>query len=176
MFITGDTVMHPAEGVCTVENVTSMSFSGMPARMYYVLHPATEKSSAVVYMPVERGDAVLRRLLSREDILALIRASREQEDIYIADSRMRRDAYTKLLASGDYAKIIRMIAILHEERERRAADGRKPCATDEAILTQAERLVHQEFSRVLGLSLPDTIAFIRRQAEPAPDSDGALIG
>ena len=71
----GDTVMHPSEGVCTIADLRRMALSGMLERTYYVLKPATQKGSATVYMPVARGNTVLRPLLSEQDIRALIRRS-----------------------------------------------------------------------------------------------------
>lgn len=166
MFAVGDTVMHPSEGVCTVEDVRTMQFAKQP-REYYVLRPSTEKSSSTVYMPVDRGDTMLRRLLSRQDIVSLIHQSAQQPSQWIEDSRMRKDAYAKIIAGGDYAQIIRMICDLHKSREQRAEEGKKPCASDETLLNQAERLVHQEFSHVLHLSAEETVAFIRKELEKA---------
>ena len=74
MYQVGNTVMHPSEGICAVEDIRRMRF-GAQEREYYVLRPTMENSSSTVYLPVERGDAVLRKLLSREDILSMIRES-----------------------------------------------------------------------------------------------------
>ena len=80
MFNAGDTVMHPAEGVCHVEDVRTLQFGSAP-QLYYVLHPTGEKASSTVYLPVFRGDSVLRRLLSREDILRLIHESADYDGL-----------------------------------------------------------------------------------------------
>ena len=40
----GDTVMHPSEGVCSIQELRRMDMSGAP-RTYYILKPATDKSS-----------------------------------------------------------------------------------------------------------------------------------
>ena len=165
MFGIGDTVMHPSEGVCSVEDIRTFQFSGGQPRPYYVLHPTMEKGSSTVYMPTDRGDTVLRRLLSRQDILDLIHRSGDYAGLWVEDSRLRKDAFSRILSEGNYAKIIRMILELHEERNRRLAEGKKPCASDEALLAQAERIVHQEFSYVLHLSLEDTVAFICRELQ-----------
>ena len=127
------------------------------------LKPSTEKSSSTVYMPVARGNAVLRRLLSKEDILALIRASKKHAGLWIADSKQRKEAFSRILTEGDYAKIIRMIQEIHEERTYREQEGKKPCAADEAILAEAEHLLHQEFSYVLHMSVEEITAFVRKE-------------
>lgn len=76
VFCIGDTVMHPAEGVCVIEEIRPMTFSGTQSRAYYILKPDAFKNSSTVYMPVARGNTVLRRLLSRQDIDAIIERSR----------------------------------------------------------------------------------------------------
>lgn len=158
----GDTVMHPSEGVCSIEELRRMDMSGAP-RTYYILKPATEKSSSTIYMPVARGNTVLRRLFSKSDILELIHRSGEYAGLWIADGKQRKESFTRILSEGDYAKIIRMMVEIHEERIRRSAEGKKPCAADEAILAEAERLLHQEFSYVLHMSLEETAAFVRSE-------------
>ena len=107
IFSAGDTVMHPSEGICTIEELRRMDLSGAQ-RAYYILKPASEKNSSTVYLPVARGNAILRRLLSRAEILSFIRRSRECAALWIADTKLRRDAFSKILAEGEYAKIIRM--------------------------------------------------------------------
>ena len=165
LFAAGDTVMHPSEGVCRVEDVRAMRFPPQPERRYYVLRPSQDKgsASAVVYLPVARGNAVLRRLLSVRDIDALIRESRALPSLWIEDTKLRKEAFQQVLRGGDYARVIRMITEIREYGEARAAAGKKPCAGDEAIREEAERLLHEEFSCVLGLSRADTVAYIRRR-------------
>lgn len=161
-FRIGDTVLHPSEGVCTIEELRRMDLSGVP-RTYYILKPTTQKSSSTVYLPIERGNSLLRRLLNEQDILDTIHRACEYGDLWIADSKQRKEAFTRILAEGDYAKIIRMMQQLHLERILREQSGKKACAADEAILAEAERLVHQEFSYVLHMSTEETSAFIRRE-------------
>lgn len=160
MYQSGDTVMHPSEGICRVESIRAMQFSGGVKRDYYILKPAADKSSATVYLPVERGDATLRKLLARQDILDMIHRSAQCGDLWVADSKQRKDVFQRILSEGDYPKIIRIICLLHEEGERRLSEGKKPCASDEMIREQAEQRIHQEFSYVLHMSREETVRFI----------------
>lgn len=162
LYQVGDTIMHPSEGVCTVTAIKPMPFRGVE-QPYYVLKPALEKSSSTVYLPVSRGNAILRRLLSEADIRALIRRSGECGDVWIDDSKQRKEAFSRILTEGDYARIIRMMTEIRAHSAQREAEGKRPCAADEAILAEAERLLHQEFSQVLHLSAAETAAYIARK-------------
>ena len=159
----GDTVMHPSEGVCTIAELRRMALSSMPERTYYVLKPAMQKGSSTVYLPVARGNAILRPLLSEQAIRDLIRQSEAYAGLWIADSKLRKEAFTRILSEGNIARIIRMIAEIHEQNAKRALEGKKPCASDEAILAEAERLLHQEFSYVLHMSPEETAAFVCKE-------------
>jgi len=163
LFLADDTVIHPSEGVCIIKEFKSMCFRGSESCLYYVLKPSDPKSSSTVYLPVPRGNAILRRLFSEADILALIHRSSDYAGLWIADSKQRKDAFTRILQEGNYAKIIRMVLEIHQANAYRIAEGKKACASDEAILQNAERLLHQEFSYVLKLSKEETIAFIIRE-------------
>lgn len=163
IYAAGDTVIHPSEGVCTIEDIRPMQFGGSETHRYYILKPATEKSSSTVYLPVSRGNDILRRLLSEADIRALIHSSSAYAGLWIADSKQRKEAFSRILQEGNYAKVIRMIQEIRQENARRVNEGKKPCAADEAIQNEAERLLHQEFSYVLHLSIEDTAAFVARE-------------
>ena len=162
MYQTGDTVMHPSEGICTVEAIRSMQFAGT-ARDYYVLKPDADSSSSTVYLPVERGDAMLRRLLSRKDVIELIHQSAECDDPWVEDSKKRKEAFQRILDEGNYPRIIRMIRALYEKGELRMSEGKKPCAADEALRERAERLIHQEFAYVLHMNQNETADFVCRE-------------
>lgn len=170
LYATGDTVMHPSEGICTIHELRLMEFGGTEKRLYYILKPTTAKSSSTVYLPIARGNSILRRLLTRESIYSLIARSSEYAGLWIADSKQRKDAFSKILSEGNYAKIIRMLQEIYEENAARQAEGKKPCSSDDAIRAEAERLLHQEFSYVLNLSLEDTAAFIVNELNKANKS------
>lgn len=159
MYQIGNTVMHPSEGICSVEDIRKMRF-GPQEREYYVLRPTMENGSSTVYLPIERGDVMLRKLLSRDDILAMIRESKQYAGLWIDDGRLRKERFTEILHEGNYAKIIQMICELHEHNAKRVAEGKRLPATDEHLLNDAQRLLHQEFSYVLGMNMEKTVQFI----------------
>lgn len=160
-FLPEETVMHPTEGVCFIEELKPMAFSNQQ-RLYYILKPVAEKSSSTVYLPVNRGNQTLRRLLTQETILKLIREAANYESLWISDSKQRKESFTRILSEGDHVKLIRLIQELHEHRALREQEGKKSCAADENILAEAEKRLHQEFSHVLHMNLDETVAFIKQ--------------
>ena len=154
-------IMHPSEGICTIEKLKPMVFANH-TRLYYVLKPASEKSSSTVYLPVNRGNHALRRLLTRENILKLIQDAANHESLWISDNKQRKEAFNRILSDGDHVKMIKLIQELHEHRIMRGQEGKKNCSSDENILAEAEKRLHQEFSQVLHVSLEETIAYIRQ--------------
>ena len=163
VFSREDTVMHPSEGVCQVQEVRRMRFGSLPEQAYYVLKPSAKSGSSVVYLPVARGNEILRRLLGPAEIDGLIRDSRELPPLWIAETKQRKESFLRVLRSGDYAQVIRMITEIRAHGEARIAAGKKPCVGDESVREEAERLLHEEFSLALGLSREDTINYIRER-------------
>lgn len=161
VFRIGETVMHPSEGICTIEELKHMDFSNT-TRAYYILKPLAEKSSSTVYMPVFRGNHMLRRLLTKDTILRMIQEAAHHESLWIDDNKQRKDVFTHILSEGNHLKIIKLIQELHEHRILREQEGRKNCAADENILAEAERRLHQEFSHVLHMNLEETTSFVRQ--------------
>jgi len=161
VFCMGETVMHPAEGVCCIAELKPMVFSNRQ-RLYYILKPIAEKSSSTVYLPVNRGNHMLRRLLTQESILKLIHEAANCESLWISDSKQRKESFMHILSEGDHVKLIKLIQELHEHRILREQEGKKKCAADENILAEAEKHLHQEFSHVLHMNMEETVTYIQQ--------------
>lgn len=161
VFRIGETVMHPSEGICNIEELKRMDFSNN-THTYYVLKPVAEKSSSTVYLPVARGNHILRRPLTRDTILKMIQDAANHESLWISDNKQRKETFTRILSEGNHVKLIRLILELHKHRLLREQEGKKCSASDKAILDEAEQRLHQEFSHVLHMNIEETISFIRR--------------
>lgn len=140
-----------------------MRFGTNAPQDYYILKPEMDKSSATIYLPVARGNAVLRRLLTQADIDGLIAHARTLDIPWEEDSKKRKELFSSILSSGDHAQIIRMLTLIDEHTTLRLAEGKKPCASDESIRKTAEALLFQEFSHVLKCSSDETIRYIREK-------------
>ena len=53
MFQLGDTVVHPRDGLCVVEDIRTEEFQTGEPRQYYLLRPLAE-GGVTVYLPVDQ--------------------------------------------------------------------------------------------------------------------------
>ncbi|MBQ9010599.1 MAG: CarD family transcriptional regulator [Clostridia bacterium] len=165
----GDIVMHPSEGICVIEKIEAREFNAS-SMTYYVLKPKLGKSSSTVYLPVNRGNTLLRHLLVKTEIDQIIFDSISCPSLWIEDNKKRKKTFNDLLSEGDYVKLIRMIQDIHTHTEERIAEGKKPCTADETVCEEAERLLHHEFAYVLGLPVEEIAGYIQERLDRSPNA------
>lgn len=158
MFQVNDTVMYGHSGVCRIVDIRTENFSGED-RLYYVLKPAGNDSSTI-YCPVDCDKIPIRRLLSIEEIHALIRALPESEIEWIDNDQLRRERYTEILRRGECLELARLIRTLFLHREKLRQTGKKFHQTDEKLLKEAEKALHGELAHVLHIDPEEVAPFI----------------
>ena len=130
MFEKNEAVLYGTHGVCQVLGKEEQDFAGS-CRPYYVLKPVYEQAS-VVYVPADNPGLVarMRRLESREEILALLRSSAGDEPGWIEDDNRRHTVYRETLQSGERQRIFRMIReLLSTKRSSKARAAACTCRT-----------------------------------------------
>ena len=159
MFQTGDTVMHPTAGVCRILDIRTEKFGGA-LRLYYVMQPVYDGANSRLFVPVDSDKVALRRLLSAQQIDAILSQVPSAAVAWPEDERVRTETFSSLLRSGNHAAIVKMIALLFEHKEDLQKKSKKLHQSDERLLREAQTLIHQEFSFALGLAEADTIRYI----------------
>lgn len=156
MFRIGDTVIHPAEGVCEITEITEKTFGGK-AEEYYVLKSVYD-GQATVYIPVEtvRLKKKIRRALSKTEIDGIIGLLPESEPIETDNDNQRRLLFKDILTSGDTTEISRMLKTVYRLKNEIRKSGKKMKVSDERIIKETERSLFYEFAFSLGVE-PDTV-------------------
>lgn len=160
----GSLVVYGSNGVCRVEEIRREAFTGTP-RDYYILSPADDKKT-VIYVPTDEVSltAQMRPLLSRDELVALIRESyREGACEWINDPRARSESFRQILQSGNRRDLFRMLRTIYERRESQVAQGRRLYAADENAFHQAEKLLHGEIAAILSIHPDEVQSFIQSQ-------------
>lgn len=163
MFRIGEVVSYGATGICTIEDikVMSLSRSGTNKQEYYILRPAAAPT-CITYIPTgnEALTAKMRRVYTGGEIDALILSVKEEKLEWIEDTRRRADTFSQIVSKGITPELLKLIACLYLEKKSRSGTGRKFCATDEKILSSAERIVSEEFAYALGIAQNEVSAYI----------------
>ncbi len=164
MFDIGSCVVYRAEGVCRIVDIRTENFGTVNgAEQYYILSPQNDpKSTLFVPIENEKLTALMRCLLSAEQINELCRTLREERIQWIPESRARNNLFRELLAEGDRSKLIPMILTVTEQIEEQTKAGKKPTATDQNALRRAKKLLFDEFCTTTDLaSEQDVLSLLR---------------
>ena len=155
----GDCVHYGAHGVCRVCGREARDVGGKQ-RMYIALKP-TGRENILLYLPedAEPEKVRLRQLLSRQELLDLIDQCRLAPVEWISDSKLRREAFSKTLRSGDAGALLQMMRAIRLRQEA-LPQGKQLPMSDQEMLQAARRQLYSELSCVLSLEESQVQPFI----------------
>ncbi len=150
MYSVGQMVLYGPHGVCTVAEIETRQIDRQKVE-YYALEPVGHREDRFL-VPTGNQAALskLKPLLSPQQLEALLSAA-QLDGEWIADENRRKQRYRELIVSGDRGAILSMVHAIHHHREQQLAIGRKLHLCDENFLRDAQKLLAQEFSIVLGI-------------------------
>ncbi|MCI8280839.1 MAG: CarD family transcriptional regulator [Lachnospiraceae bacterium] len=152
MFKKGDYIVYGSTGICVIEDITTMDLPGVTKeRLYYVMLPYG-KNGNKIFTPVDNPKMKLRRVLTKEETLALIDEIPAMEQVGISEEKLREQKYKEYLRSCECKNWIRMIKTLYHRNQERISQGKKVTATDERYFKLAEENLYTEFS--ISLDIP----------------------
>lgn len=166
MYSRGDTVIYSTAGICTVDDVREEEFvsSGTEKQDYYILKPKSNPTS-VIFIPV--GNKLLtskmRSIMKKEEIDALLDSVSTKEIVWIDDRRQRLDLFKQILLGGISPELFMMIRCIFLHREESISNGKKPSATEDGILKDAQKIVCEEFAYSLDIPESDVGGYILKK-------------
>ncbi len=165
MFETGDTVIYGSQGVCKITGKEQKRI-GSQYVDYFVLQPVYDENSTI-FVPANNELLMgkMKSVLSQEEIYEMINSISDDEIIDALDDNERREQYQKIIAEGDRRMLFRLIKTLYLKKLSQEKKGKKLHQSDEAILKQAEKLLHNEFALVLDMKPDEVLPFIINSIE-----------
>ena len=161
MFEVGDCIVCGNNGICTVENISTIDVPDIdPNRLYYILRPVYAKSS-VVYIPVDNEKIIMRKVLTQEQVKELIDHIPEIETIAEMNDKQREERFKECMKHYDCEDWIKVIKTLYLRRQERMEKGQKVTATDARYLKTAEDHLYCEFA----IERNEVVDFITNQIE-----------
>jgi CarD family transcriptional regulator len=170
MFKVNDVVVYGTQGVCEIVGIDEKRIDGA-SKNYFVLKPKDARE-AIFYVPTwnEKAWGKMRRVLTQQEVDALIDSMPDSTPIWIANENERKEAYKKILASGDQAAILSMVQALYAHKTAREAEGKRLHMSDEYFMKDAEQLLYNEWQYVLNVDKDGLMAYIFSRIESRKES------
>ena len=165
MFKINDVVVYGSQGVCEILDIEEKKIGG-ESKSYFVLKPKADRG-ATFYVPTwnEKAWGKMRKVMTKKDVNALIDSMPNKTPTWISNENERKEAYKKILASGDQAAIISMIQALFIHKRERETEGKRMHMSDERFMKEAEQILYNEWQYVLNVDKAGLMAYIFERIE-----------
>ena len=163
MFQVGDMVCYGTAGACRITSHEARRY-GDKVQNCFVLKPVFDKSMTIC-VP-DGNPALMERMhpvMTREEILALIREMPGENAQCDPDPDARKKYYHETLKNGDHRELLRMVKALYAFKKKRQAAGKRLSGFDENAMREAENMLYSEFALVLDIQPKEVVPFIRRE-------------
>lgn len=161
MFQVNDRIVYGTQGVCVVTKIGKLSISVADKhRQYYTLCPIYQRDE-VIYVPVDNSKIMMRPVLSREEVDALISEIAELDTVWIVNEREREAQYKAALLSCDCRELVKIIKTLYQRKQAREKEGKKVTSVDERYFSQAEDQLYGELAYVLDMEKEEVQPYIK---------------
>ncbi len=165
-FEKGSYVKYSTNGVCLVDEIGVPDFRADDPADYYILTPLSAKSTTI-FVPVDSEVLVskMRPLLTKEEIDDTVNAVKNDDIEWISDRKERANKFSEILASDRPVDLLRLAGCIYLKKSELEKLNKKLTITDLNALTQAEKLIENEFSFVLGIADDEVTNYIRAKLE-----------
>lgn len=160
MFEKGAYVIYGSNGICSVQDITTLNLTGVDKnREYYLLKPVYS-SGSTVYTPVDMADKLLRPALSREEADCLIKSMPDIPPITITNEKTLENTYKEYMRSNSCTAWVQLIKTIYLRREKRILKGHKITALDSRYFNLAETTLYGELAIALDKPRDEIKAYI----------------
>lgn len=165
MFQKGDYVICGNNGICCVQDVTTLDISGVDKkRKYYLLKPVFQ-STSTVYVPLDAADKSIRKASSRQEADELIQSIPNIPLIPLADEKTLERTYKEYMHEGSCIAWIKLIKTIYLRKEKRILKGCKVTAVDSRYFKLAEDFLYGELSVALNISRDEVRNYIAKSID-----------
>ncbi|MEK9197251.1 CarD family transcriptional regulator [Ureibacillus sp. 179-F W5.1 NHS] len=155
MFTIGDKVFYGAHGVCVIQDIQELSFSGQQ-KHYYVLH-SYHDASIKLYHPVETEDSKLAPITSKKEAEGILEIFKNPPDVWQERMVDRSQHYQNILESKDHVQIAQMMNTILRKKNELEQDNKKLTNHDTQILKQVSPIFYEELAISLELSVEEVM-------------------
>lgn len=155
MFKVNDYVVYGSQGVCKIIDIIKEKNISDNDTEYYVLQPAFH-NNMTIKTPVYNPKVLMRNIITKDEVLALIASMPEKESIWTNNDRERYENFKAALRSGESEEWVTLMRTLYLMKQEKIELGKKLTKTDEDFMKAAEKNLFEEFAVALNIS-PDEV-------------------
>ena len=159
MFKINDSVIHCREGLSTIVSINNMN-----GRDYFLVS-VDRNSGETIYVPVETAESIIRPLMDKKEADELLKYIKKIKKEFNANTKQRRDAYKKMLSSGNVKEIAYLYRQLffYEQIGGENNTEIKLGPVDIDMLSYAENMLMDELSITYGVARNEVQAFVQKR-------------
>ena len=159
MFKINDSVIHCREGLSTIVSINNMN-----GRDYFLVS-VDRNSGETIYVPVETAESIIRPLMDKKEADELLKYIKKIKKEFNANTKQRRDAYKKMLSSGNVKEIAYLYRQLffYEQIGGENNTEIKLGPVDIDMLSYAENMLMDELSITYGVARNEVKAFVQKR-------------
>jgi len=159
MFEVNSQVMYGRTGACQVKEITNGDLFGKPEAKFYILMPLFSNGMSII-TPVDAPKVTMRELMTRQEVLDMIDAMKDQEPVWEYDEKVRNTQFAAAMNSGLCGALLTVIHLITKNNEEMLTNGRKLSQNDASILKDAKKLLYEEFALSLAIRPDQVESFI----------------
>lgn len=165
MFQKGEYIVYGKNGVCQIEDISSMNLDeDHPDRLYYVLRPVNVNGSTI-FTPVDNKKVLMRKIMTKEEAMKLIEKIPEIEVLKISNEKLCEEQYKAAMQTGECVEMVRVLKTIYLKKQKRIAAGKKITSTDEKYFHMAENSLYTELSVLIGVPKEKMETYIEKKLE-----------
>ena len=159
MFKINDYVVYGSNGVCKVTDIQQVTLRNEELE-YYILSPVYNEKMTIK-TPVNNQKILMRELMTKAEIVNLLKEISKNETVEIEDSRRRVEEYKAIIKRGNAEELIKVINSIKLEKDEKISIGKKLNKTDEDIMISASKQLYQEMAIVLEIDVDEVQDYIK---------------
>lgn len=165
MFDVGEYAVCGHNGVCRVEDITTLNMSGIDkTRKYYILKPVSVNTS-VVYIPLDTAETSLREVVPKKEAQELVSTVGQAELLDTLDERLLEKQYRECIKTNRCTEWMRLLKTIYNRKQVRLQAGRKATAVDDKYFRIASDNLFAELAIALDVPVENVENTVLEQLE-----------
>lgn len=155
MFNVGEYAVYKRD-VCKIKDIKK---NHILDKDYYILAPIDDES-LVIEIPADNKNGFLKKVITKEEVMELIKLIPSIELIVPFNERMIENEYKQMINSGDHKDLIRIIKTAYLRNNNRINNGKKIGEKDNNYFKLAEKILYNEISVALQMTYDEAKQFV----------------